>query len=175
MFVSVVVLRGGWELKEAAVLGGVLAAEDAGYGFGVGLVLFDEDAGGERGRSVRVEDLDGALEDDNAVVDVLVDEVNGAAGYFCAELERLGLGFEAREAGQEAGMHVDDAVGEGFDEGRRDDAHVTGEADEVDVGVTQTLDELFVALDGGAAGDGDVRGGQAEFARGSEAGGVGFV
>ncbi len=161
--------------EEAAVLDGVVAAEDAGDGFGVGAVLFEEDAGGEGFGGVVVEDLDGALEDDDAVVDALVDEVDGAAGDFGAEFEGLGLGVETGEAGEQAGVDVEDAVGEGLDEGRGDDAHVAGEADEVDPGAAQALDELFVTLDGHAASDGNVRGGQAEGARGGEAGGVGFV
>ena len=75
---------------------------------------------GEGGGVVGGEDGDGALENDGAVVKALVDEVDGAAGDFDAEIEGLGLGVEAGEAGQQAGVDVKDAVGEGLDEGRRD-------------------------------------------------------
>ena len=44
-------------------------------------------------------DGDGALEDDDAVVQVLVDKMHGAAGYFDAVIEGLLLGFETWECG----------------------------------------------------------------------------
>ena len=153
----------------------VLAAKDLGDGFGVGFVFLDEDSGGEGVGGVRVKDGDGALQDDDTVVDVLVDEVDGASGDFGSEGERLGLGVETWEAGEQAGVDVEDAIGEGGDEGRRDEAHVAGEADEVDVGLAEAGDELFVAGFGRPASDGDVVGFEAEVAGGLKAGGVGFV
>ena len=88
-------------LNVAAAADLVLAAGDAGDGFGVGDVLFDEDAVGEGVCVVGVENRDGALEDDGAVVEVFVDEVDGAAGDFHAVVECLLLGVESRESGQQ--------------------------------------------------------------------------
>ena len=51
----------------------VLSTDDSGDRLGVGDVFFGEDAGSEGVGVVGVEDGDGALEDDYAVVEVLVD------------------------------------------------------------------------------------------------------
>ena len=75
------------------------AGENARDGFGVSLMLFDEDAGGEGFGGVGVEDGDASLQDDDAVVYGFIDEVDGAAGDLCAEVEGLGLGFKAGEGG----------------------------------------------------------------------------
>jgi hypothetical protein len=85
----------------AAAYDVVVVADDAGDGLGVGEVLLFEDAFGEGIGGVIVMDRDNALEDDDAVVDGLVDEVDGAAGDLGAELEGLGLGVEAGEGGQQ--------------------------------------------------------------------------
>ena len=69
-------------------------------------------------------------------------------------------------------MDVEDAVGEGRDEGRRNDAHVTGEADEIDVVVVELGDHLGVVIGALAASGWDGQSGQAEVAGGVEAGGV---
>ena len=69
-------------------------------------------------------------------------------------------------------MDVEDAVGEGRDEGGRDDAHVTGEADEIDVVVVELGDHLGVVIGALAASGWDGESGQAEVAGGGEAGGV---
>ena len=69
-------------------------------------------------------------------------------------------------------MDVEDAVGEGRDEGWRDDAHVAGEADEIDVVVVELGDHLGVVIGALAASGWDGESGQAEVAGGVEAGGV---
>ena len=72
-------------------------------------------------------------------------------------------------------MDVEDAVGEGCDKARREQAHVAGEADEVDVVFAQAGDEVGVVVGAGAAfGDVD-GGGKVEVASGLDAGGVGDV
>ena len=154
----------------------VVAAGEAGDGFGVGDVLFDEDALGEGVGVVRIEDGDRALEDDGAMIEVLVDEVDGAAGDFDSVIERLLLGVEARECGQQRGMDIEDAVGEGGDEAGREQAHVTGEADEVDVVSAEADNEVGVVLGAGAAFGDEYGGGEVEVAGGGDAlcfGGVG--
>ena len=134
-------------------------------------MLLLEDAGGEGFGGVGVEDGDGVLQDDDAVVYGLVDEVDGAAGDFRSVVEGLVLGVEAGEGGEQRWMDVEDAVGEGRDEGRRDDAHVAGEADEVDVVVMELGDHFGVVIGALAACGGDGEGGEAEVAGGGEAGG----
>ena len=54
-----------------------------------------EDASGEGFGGVGVEDGDGFLEDDDAVVYGLVDEVDGATGDLGSVVEGLVLGVEA--------------------------------------------------------------------------------
>ena len=96
--------REGWlfgPVDETATFGGVLAAEDAGDGFGVGDVLLLEDAGREGFVGVVVVDGDGFLEDDDAVVYGLVDEMDCAASDLCPVVECLVLGVEAGEGGEQ--------------------------------------------------------------------------
>ena len=117
----------------AAALDLVLAAGDAGNGLRVGLMLFDQDAVGERVGVVGFEHRNDPLQDDDAVIQMLVDEVHRAAGDLHAVVEGLGLRLEAGEGGQQRRMNVEDAVGEGVDEFRREQAHVAGQADQIHV------------------------------------------
>ena len=164
-----------WRLEgageEAAVLDGVVAAQDAGDGLGVGLMLLLEDAGGEGFGDVFVENGDGFLQDDDAVVYGLVDEVDGAAGDFGSVVEGLMLGVETGEGGEKRRVNVEDTVGEGRDEGWRDDAHVAGEADEIDVVVVKLGDHLGVVVGSSAACGGNGEGGDTEVVSGGQAGG----
>ena len=98
----------------------------------------------EGGFVVRVEDGNGALQDDGAVVDSFVDEVNGAAGDFRTVVERLLLGVETGEGGQQRRMDVEDALRKGSDEGGGKDAHVAGEDDPVDAGGAEVGDHVGV-------------------------------
>ena len=72
-------------------------------------------------------------------------------------------------------MDVQDAVGEGAHKLRRDDAHVSGQADQIDAMLAQRSDDLGVVLGALAPrrwnGDGE----QTELSRRFEAGGVGQV
>jgi len=85
---------------ESAAADLVVAADDAGYGFGVGLVLFNQDSLGERVGVVGFEDGDGALENDWAVIEMFIDKMDGAAGYFYAVVKGLPLGFQAGKSGE---------------------------------------------------------------------------
>jgi len=82
--------RVGQELSAADF---VVAARDEGEGFNVSDMLFNEDAGGEGVGGVGGEDGDGALEDDDAVVEVLVDKMDGAASELDSVVEGLLLGM----------------------------------------------------------------------------------
>src|ERR1700676_5224020 len=106
--------RSGSRAPEVApALNFIGAAGNAGYRLRVGDVLFRQDARGEGVAVVVVVNRDNALQDDDAVVEVLVDEVNRAAGHLDAVIEGLLLGVEAREGGQQGRVNVEDAVGEG--------------------------------------------------------------
>ena len=76
-------------------------------------MLLLEDARGEGFGGVVVEDGDGVLQDDDAVVYGLVDKVDGAAGDLGSVVEGLMLRVEAGERGQQRGVDVEDAIGEG--------------------------------------------------------------
>ena len=80
----------------------VVAADDAGNGFGVGEVFFGQDPRGEGMGIIGVENRNRALDDDGAVIELFVDEMNSAAGYFDAVIEGLLLRVEARKRGQTA-------------------------------------------------------------------------
>ena len=164
-----------WIAEVAAAFDAVCAGEDAGDGFGVSEVLFQEDSGGQGVAVVLVEDGDGALEDDDAVVEMLIDEVDGAAGDFRAVVEGLLLGVEAGKGWQKGGVNVEDPVGEGGDELRRQEAHIAGEADEVDLMVLKAADDFGVVFGAGAAFGDEERGGDAERAGRFEAWGIGYV
>lgn len=166
---------GGVSAEVAAALDGVVAAEDAGDGGGVGDVLDFEDAGGEGSGCIGVFDGDGSLEDDDAMVELFVDKVDCAAGDFCTVGEGLPLGVQAWEGGQERWMDVEDAIWEGLDEVGGEQAHVAGEEDEVDAGLVEMDDEGVVVFGAFAAIGGDGLGGEAEGSGGLETGGLGAV
>ena len=87
----------------------------------------------QRVDGVVVADLDGALEDDRAGVEGFVDEVNGAAGDLDAVFERLSLRVESGKCGQQAWVNIDDAVGKGAYEIARQEPHIAGEANKLDI------------------------------------------
>ena len=122
----------------------VTAFEDDSNGFGINFVFLAQDFGGERVLGVVVRDGNDGLEDDGAGVEIFVNEMDGAAGEFYAVFEGLALGFEAGEGGKERRVNVEDAVGEGGDEIRREEAHVAGEADEVNFVLVEDGDDLAI-------------------------------
>ena len=153
----------------------VFAAGDPGDGFAVGDVLFGENAIGERVGVVGFEHGNGALQHDDAVVEVLVDKMNRAAGDLDAVVEGLGLRFEAGKGRQKRGVDVENAVGVGGDELRGEQAHVAGQADEVDAVRAQAGENVGVVFGAGAALGDKERVVQAEIAGGGEAGSIGDV
>ncbi len=66
------------------------------------------------------------------MVQVLVDKMDGTAGDLDAVVKGLGLGIEAGKGGEQRGMDVEDAVGEGGNKLRGQEAHIAGKADQVD-------------------------------------------
>ena len=71
------------------------------------------------------------LEQHRAMVDLLVDQVDGAAGDLDPVGEGVADGVGTPEGRQQAGMGVDDAVGKGADEPGTEDTHEAGQADHV--------------------------------------------
>lgn len=160
----------GWALYIAAAADFAFAASHEADGFGVGEVLLSEDAVAKGLGGVGVEDGDGALDDNGAVIELFVDEVDGAAGDFDAVGEGLLLGFEAGEGGQQGGMDIENAAREGGDKAGREQAHVAGEADEIGVVGLKAGDHVGIVLGAGAAFGDEDGGGKAELAGGGEAG-----
>ena len=138
-------------------------------------MLFDQDAVGQRVRVVGLFYRDGPLQNDGAVVQVLIDKMDGATSHFDAVVEGLLLGVEAGEGGQERWVDVEDAIWEGGDEGGREQSHVAGEADEVDGMLAEACDQVGVVGFARAAFGDESGGGKAEVAGCGEAGSIGDV
>jgi hypothetical protein len=98
--------------------------------------------------------------------------VDGAACDFSSVFEGLLLGVEAGERGEQGWVDVEDAVGEGTDEAWRDDAHVTGEADEVDFVLMEAGEHLGVVVGTLATSGGNAERGEVHLARRGETGSV---
>src|SRR6185437_3740351 len=162
-------------LEVAPSLYPVLAGYYPGDGLGVGDVLLLQDAFGEGVGVVRFEYRDGFLENDDAVVEFLVDEMDGASGDLDAVEPGLLLSVEAGEGGQQRGMDVEDALRKGADEFRREQAHVSGENDEIDLMLAQCGDHVSVMLGAFASVGLDNDGFESALACFLQAGGIGFV
>ena len=80
-----------------------------------------------------VRELERSLQDDRPGVHALVDEVHRDAEHLHAVLERLLDRPDARERGQQRGMHVDHPLREAPEERGADELHVAGEHDELDL------------------------------------------
>jgi len=100
--------------------------------FGVDAVLFFQNFFRERGFGVFVEHGNGGLQNNRAGIEVFVNEVDGAAGELHAVFERLPLRFEAGEGREQGGMNIQDPAWIFGDKKWREQAHVSGEANEVD-------------------------------------------
>ncbi len=149
----------------AATVDGVYPAYDAGDSLRVRDVLFYENARGEALSGVCVRHLDGALQDDGAVIELLVDEVHRAAGELGAVRQRLRLGVEPWKGWQQRWMDVQDAMRECGNEAGAEQAHVAGKTDEVDTMLAKSRDHLRIMLGAFAAGGRYSEGRQAAVAR----------
>ena len=76
---------------------------------------------------------DAGLAEVGAAVDLGVDPMDRAAGFRHAGIPGLTDAVEAGEGGQEARVEVDDAAGEGVEEGGLDHAHEAREHHQVDL------------------------------------------
>ena len=109
------------------------------------------------------------------MVELLVDEVDGASGYLYSVIEGLLLGVEAGEGGEQRWVDVEDALPEGLDELGREQAHVACQAHQVHIMRAEGGDDLFIVFGALASVGFDGDGVEAAFAGGCEAGGIGFV
>ena len=99
----------------------------------------------ERVQIVVLQDGDRFLRDDRPVVDLLVDQVHRDPGDLHTPLERIGHRAHPGEGGQERGVQVDDAFGEGGDELGPDDPHVARQREAVDaLGLEQVAERPVV-------------------------------
>jgi len=162
-------------LDVAAAANFVLAAGYACDCLAISKVLFGKNALGESGRIVCFEHGNCVLQNNRAVVKVLIDKVHGAAGDLDSVIEGLLLCIEAGEGRQQRGMDVENAIGKGGDELRREQAHVAGEADEIDLAGAKGSDHVVVVLGAGAALGDEHFARQAQLSCGSDAGGIGDV
>jgi hypothetical protein len=94
-------------------------------------VLLFENARGERLHRVVVAHVDAALHDDRSAIECLVDKVNRAPGDFHAMRESLCLRIDTGKRRQQRRMNVDDAIRIRSEKQRAEQAHVTGESDEI--------------------------------------------
>src|SRR2546427_1306186 len=113
-------------------------------GFGIDTMLLFENFFGEGCFRIFVEDGDSGLQNDRAGVEIFVDEMHGAAGEFDAIFEGLALRFEAGEGREQRRVDVQDAVWIFGDEKRRQQAHVTGKANEIDSVLVESGGDLAV-------------------------------
>lgn len=90
----------------------VVAIEEDANGFGVGDVLLFKYAFGESMVVIGGKDGDGSLDDDCAVVKVLVDKVDRAAGDLYAVVESLLLSVKAGKGRKQGWMDIKDALRE---------------------------------------------------------------
>lgn len=96
------------------------------------------------------------LLDDGALVQVSGDEMRRRADDLDAALVRLVVGLCALEGRQEAVVDVDDLAAHGLAQHGREDLHVAGEDDELDVMLPDQLEDLSLLLRLGVLGHGQV-------------------
>lgn len=101
-------------------------------------------------------DTGDALLDNGAFIEVGGDKVGGGADNLDAALERLVVRLGALEAGQEGVVNVDDAAAHGRAEARREDLHVAGENDELNVVLADQVEDLRLLLQLGVLVHGQV-------------------
>src|ERR1700758_4749177 len=100
---------------------------------------------------VRFVDGHGSLQDDDAVVELLIDEMHGAASDFDAILKGLLLRIQAGKRGQQRWMDVQNALRKSLNKAWREQAHVTGEANELDAMVLERSNDSGIVISALAA------------------------
>lgn len=138
-----------------------MAREEIVDGFGVGDMLLFENAGGEGFGGVTGEDRASSLVEDGSFVVPFADEMDGTPACLgsCGEDSAVHMDAVhalAAETGEESGVDVEDAIGEGLDDFDGEKGHVAGEANELDFMVLESLQEGFGVV-GVFGGNGESR------------------
>ncbi len=105
---------------------------------------FFEDESGERFRRILIEHRHRRLLYDGAGIEPFIHKVHSAAGNFDSVGDRLVLRVKARKRRQKRRMNVQDSPAEYANEKPYQKAHITGEEDELDIGVAELGDNLTV-------------------------------
>src|SRR5260370_16904272 len=113
-------------------------------GLGIATRFSCQNAFGKRILSVLVKDGKSGLQNNGAGVEIFVDEMDGAAGEFYAIFESLALRFQSGERREQRRMDIEDAIWKLCDKKRRQQAHVSGEADEIDFVLIEYGSDLAV-------------------------------
>ena len=112
----------------------------------VGHVFLLQNSRGQRVLVVGVQHRDRFLHDDGSVVEFFIHKMHGAAGDFYAVGEGLFLRFEAGECGQQRRMNIQNAPRKLLHEPGREQAHVSGQADQIDFVLLQRGDDFAIVL-----------------------------
>src|SRR5437588_11682045 len=99
----------------------------------VGNVLLIEDTGGQSVFVVAILDVDRSLNDDRAVIQFLIHKMDATTRHFHSVGKSLLLSFEPRERWKERRMDIENPSRELLHKPGREQAHVSGEADQVNV------------------------------------------
>ena len=83
-------------------------------------------------RRVRVGNFNRPLREYRAVVEIVVNKMNRAAGYFNAVFNRLPLRVESGKRGQQARMNINDFIRERLNKMRRQKPHITRQTNQLD-------------------------------------------
>ena len=105
-----------------------------------------QNAGRQRVFVVGVEHRNSLLHDDRAVVEFLVHKMHGAAGNFHSVSEGLLLRFESGKRGQQRRMDVENPLRKLLHEPRREQAHVSREADQIHIVLLERGDDFAVVF-----------------------------
>ncbi len=147
----------------------VAAGENSNDGLGVGNMFLFQDAGRERMLIILGQYRHRALKNDDAMIELFVDKVDGASGDGSAILERLPLCIQAGKGGKQRRMDIEDARRKGTHKIRREKAHIAGQADKIHLMLPQAGDDFSIMLGAPTAAGLDDRGWNAQIARGGNA------
>ena len=138
-------------------------------------MLLLENLCGKALRGVIVEHRNRTLHHDRAVVHRLIHKMDSASGNFGAVLQRLGLCIEPWKSRQQRWVNVQDPVGKCAHELRREDPHISRQADQVHAVLVQASDHLGIVFRALASRRRNGKRSQPHLARGGQSGGVGLV
>src|SRR6185312_14468110 len=92
------------------------------------------------------QDGNGTLRNDHPMIEMLVHEVHGTTSDPGAVFERLLLCVQSGKCRQQRGMDVEHALWKGLEKHRREQAHVSRKADQIDAVLAQASDDSCIVL-----------------------------